>query len=178
VSIIFQLFCAEDLQRLTYQELEELRQTIISALGDAPTLPLKLTPNTTPDPVPPAPIQEALNKRFQDISHQLKAPQLNPPQQDFNFATLMTRLRDSTTQTKEDRILEWALSCEVNHFEFYNVLLRARTAAYDFFDRTIKAQMAARKEPVPDAKIRPKDPDSPYSPFNPRHPLSKLFYNL
>lgn len=173
MSVIFQLFCAEDLQRLDYQELEDLRQTIIKALGNTQTLSLKLTKKPQPDADTPPRVQEELNKRFHEVSHQLKSPQLNRPQPNFNFNARLEQRNAKATQDKEDLILEWALTCEVNHYEFYNALLQAKKAAYDFFEKA----MQAKGEVVPE-RLRPKGPDSPYSPFNPRHPLSKLFYDL
>jgi wobble nucleotide-excising tRNase len=181
MSIIFQLFHAEDLQRLSLEELEELRQTIIKALGNAQSLSLKLTRKTQPDPLLNRQRQEALNKqlneRFDEVSHQLKSPQLNPPQQTFNFDYRIEQRNAETTRDKEKLILEWAITCEINNFEFYSRLLEVKEKAYDFFENKIKANMKARGEEVPD-KVRLKAPDSSYSPLNPRNPLSGLFYDL
>lgn len=177
MSVIFQLFCAEDLQKFDYKELEDLRQTVITALRSAEPLCLNLTEKPEPDPGTPPRVHEALNKRFDEVSHQLKSPQLNPSQRTFAFNAHIQQRNAKATQDKEDLILNWAITCEVNNFEFYSPLLQAKKAAYDFFEQKIKAKMAARGEPVPD-RVRPIGPDSPYSPFNPRHPLYGLFYDL
>jgi hypothetical protein len=177
MSVIFQLFCAEDLQKLEYQELQTLRQRIITALRSAQPLCLNLTEKPEPDPGTPPRVHEALNKRFDEVSHQLKSPQLNPSQQPFRFHDRIQQRNARATQDKEDLILNWAITCEVNNFEFYNSLLQVKKAADDFFEQTIKAKIAARGEPVPD-RVRPLPPDSPYSPFNPRHPLYGLYYDL
>jgi hypothetical protein len=198
MSIIFQLFSAEDLQKLSYDELIQLRDKIIEALRppDQPTLtelpPLKLnlTPKTEIDQnsppelrPPPQWVQEALLKRFNEVFQQLKTSPDNLSQQPFNFNDLIRQRNDLYAQAKEKLILEWAISCELNHIEFYYSLLKARKAAYDFFEQTISArtqkapEIPGTKEEEP-PKFRKKEPDSLYSPFNPRHPLSGLFYNL
>lgn len=192
MSIIFQLFNAEDLQKLSYDELQDLRKIIIKALAPNPDKPpdnleplkLNLTPKTRIDEnsppelrPPPKWVDEALLKRFYEVSHQLKTPPLNQPQQAFDFDELITERKDPKNQTKEELILNWAISCEVNHMEFYNSLLKAREAAYGFFEERIKAKELQAKGVAP-KEVRIKDPDSAYSPFNPRHPLQKLFYDL
>jgi hypothetical protein len=181
MSVIFQLFCAEDLQQLTYLQLQELKTAVVNALeGDTPDntlaqnyasyhlrapqpLSLQISLNTTPSPDTPPQVREAFNKRFHEVSHQLTSPRLKLPQQHFNFQALLSQ-RNNTASAEEALILEWAISCEVNNFEFYKRLLRARKEAYEWFFKE-KGQ-------------RPKGPDSPYSPFNPLHPLYNLFYGL
>ena len=172
MSVIFQLFCAEDLQKLTYDQLQELRSTVAQALrkhttGQAhgehrPSLCLGIVDKTTPPPDTPAPIHEALNKRFYEVSHQLKSPHLHSSRQLFDFQKLLHQRNSDLTQKKEDMILEWAISCEVNNYEFYNTLARVRNEAYSFF--------------LNKTGQRPKGPDTLYSPFNPLHPLYNLFY--
>jgi len=181
MSVIFQLFGAEDLQKLEYDELQELKRKITealtppgqAALGGPLALSLKLSPKTKPDPDTPPRVKEALNKRFHEVSHQLKTPPPNPSQQIFDFDALIDQRNAKATQGKEDLILEWAITCEVNNFEFYNSLLKAKKVADDFF----KEAMERRGEKVPE-RLRPKGPDSLYSPFNPRHPLYNIFYDL
>lgn len=172
MSVIFQLFCAEDLQKLTYDQLQELRSTVRQSLqkhttgqehGDhRPSLCLGIIDKTTPPPDAPEPIHEALNKRFYEVSHQLKSPQLYSSRPPFNFQTLLDQRNADVTQKKEDMILAWAISCEVNNYEFYNTLARVRNDAYSFFLNNTGQQ--------------PKGPDTLYSPFNPLHPLYNLFY--
>jgi hypothetical protein len=183
MTVIFQLFCVEDLKKLTFDELTELRAVVADALGltksatgQAPSpLCLGVTDKTQPDSEPPPEIIKALHKRFDEVAHQLKSPQPNPSGQNFNFRE--RNQQRNTPSSEENMILEWAISCEVNNFEFYNPLLKAKEAAYRFFEEKVKAHMRARGEISPE-KIQPIGPDSLYSPFNRRHPLSYLFYNL
>jgi hypothetical protein len=181
MSVIFQLFCAEDLQQLTYAQLQELKTAVVNALeGGTPSqtlaqdstsyhprvpqpLTLQISLNTTPSEDTPPQVKEALNNRFHEVSHQLTSLRLKLPQQNFDFEALRSQ-RNNTASTEEDLILQWAISCEVNNFEFYKRLLDASKAAYEWFFRE-KGQ-------------RPKGPDSLYSPFNPLHPLYKLLYDL
>jgi len=173
MTVIFQLFRAEDLQKLSLEQLTELKTTVAEALGlkanppcrtagGAPALPLGASDDTTlPWDAPPWVII-ALKQRFDEVSQQLKAPpaDLSP----FNFDALTRRHFNEPNRNekaKEIEILKWAISCEVNNFKFYDQLRRAREVAYQrFYEWT---------------KQRPKDPDSPYSPFNPFHPLYNLF---
>jgi len=173
MTVIFQLFRAEDLQRLSLEQLAELRATVVTALGlhtnppcrtaeNHPALPLGASADTTLPANAPEGVIVALKQRFDEVSQQLKSPpaDLSP----FNFDALKRRHfneSDSNEKDKETLILQWAISCEVNNFKFYDQLLRAREVAYQkFYEWT---------------EQRPKDPDSPYSPFNPSHPLYTLF---
>jgi hypothetical protein len=179
MTVIFQLFCAEDLKKLTYAELTQLRTIVADALGltktatsqDPSPLCLGVMDKTQPDIDPPDEVKKALNKRFDEVSHQLKSPQLNPPGQTFNFDERLEQ--HANPSSVETEILKWAISCEVNNFEFYEALRKAKKAAYEFFAKA----MIDRGETVPE-RLRPKGPDSAYSPFNPRHPLYNLYYNL
>jgi len=173
MTVIFQLFCVEDLQRLSEAQLTILRDTITDALNlktnppgrtadGAPALPLEVIDHTELPASAPPEIRDALKKRFEEVSQQLKAPprDLSP----FDFEALKRRHfneRNTEERNKETEILQWAISCEVNNFKFYDQLLRAREKAYQkFYELT---------------QQRPKGPDSPYSPFNPLHPLYNYF---
>jgi hypothetical protein len=183
MTVIFQLFCVEDLKKLTNDELTELRQVVANALGltksatgQTPSpLCLGVTDKTEPNAGAPQEIIKALHKRFDEVAHQLKSPSPSPSGQNFNFRE--RNQQRNTPSSQENTILEWAISCEVNNYDFYIPLLRAKEAAYRFFEEKVRAHMQARGETPPD-KIRPIGPDSLYSPFNRRHPLSYLFYNL
>jgi hypothetical protein len=182
MTVIFQLFCAEDLQKLTYPQLQVLRKTVMDALAEGHTgttpsqtygsqlptgprpLSLETSPDTTPPPGTPPQVMEALSNRFHEVSHQLTSPQLHPPQPNFDFQHLLGR-RNGIASAAEDLILRWAISCEVNNFKFYNRLLHVRKKAYEWFFKETQGQ-------------RPKGPDSLYSPFNPLHPLYNLFYGV
>jgi len=195
MSVIFQLFRADDLKMLSMGKLNELKKMIGTALKEAqqelqpdakrpessyqpkspsedpPSEPLRLNIVDKPDPSPniPAPIrgalERALDKRFNEVSQQLKSVPLQSAS-DFNARLSRIHLNqpDSEEQAKEKMILQWAMSCEVNNFEFYYPLWHAKTVAYNFFYQ--------------ETGQRPKDPDSPYSPFNPGHPFSNFFYGL
>jgi hypothetical protein len=174
MSVIFQLFGAEDLQKLSLDQLKELRGLITETLREnglgkdengSPAIPLKVSDDTQPPQGAPPQIIEALNQRFHEVSRQLKSPQLQSP---FNFDTLIREhfnQIDDKEKEKERMILQWAVSCEVNNFKFYDRLLRARERAYVFFIHVTRGQ-------------RPKGPDSLYSPFYPEHPLYNFFYGL
>jgi hypothetical protein len=194
MSVIFQLFRADDLNMLSSNQLDELKKQINAALkaaqqelqsparspggspkrkppsGATPPESLSLKILHQPDPSPNTPPQirrvldRALDNRFREVSQQLKSTQ---PQSASNFHTRLRGHRgetDSEEQAKEEMILGWAMSCEVNNFEFYYPLWYAKNVAHDFF----------RKE----TGQEPKGPDSPYSPFNPGHPFSNFFYGL
>ena len=174
MTVIFQLFCAEDLQRFrSKDDLDSLKKTIAEALGldkdtpcktseGFPALPLGASEDThLPEGTPPG-IIDALKKRFDEVSQQLKSPPRDSSS--FDFETLKKRHfneKDSVEDAKEAEILQWAISCEVNNYKFYAQLLHARDVAYRKFHELTQQ--------------RPKGPDSLYSPFNPLHPLYNYF---
>jgi len=194
MSVIFQLFRADDLKMLNKVQLDNLKEKINDALKVAQQTfqsqagssagpsqqkppseetpePLRLNISHKPNPSPSTPPQirtaldRALDKRFQEVSQQLKSTQ---PRSASDFDARLRRIHlnepSPEEQAKERMILEWALSCEVNNFEFYYPLWYAKKVAHDFF----------RKE----TGQEPKGPDSPYSPFNSGHPFSGFFYGL
>jgi hypothetical protein len=191
MSVIFQLFRADDLKMLSGTKLNELKKTVNAALKkaqqelqshtgsvespkysteDTPPEPLCLQISPRPDPSPNTPpqirsiLEKALDKRFREVSQQLKSA---PVRSAFNFNTRLSQhlgQPDPEEQAKDKMLLEWAMSCEVHNFEFYYPLWYAKQVAYDFF-RQETGQV-------------PKDPDSSYSPFNPGHPYSNFFYGL
>src|SRR6266436_7927373 len=120
MSIIFQLFSAEDLQKLNVTELTQLRDEILGALKEIPRfnekegkLHLNLKDKVGPDAETPQAfkktdgqhyqkwVEEALLKRFHEVSHQLKTPPHDLSQQDFNFETLINKRNDTETQEQE-----------------------------------------------------------------------------
>jgi hypothetical protein len=243
MSIIFQLFSAEDLQKLDLSELEALRETVLKALQDessrasrgrrsasgsskppetvqeltetiqgvlknppkvasalnaretaqkelrtlkntilevvntpAEKLFLNLTEKTEfndespPDIATQEWVREALAKRFHEVYLQLKAPSSAiPPTFDYD------KLIDQGVSAVEELILRWAISCELNHLEFYDRLLTARKAAYPAFIKMMQEGKGPRQpiKAFEEANIRP--PDSKYSPFNPRSPLYRQY---
>jgi hypothetical protein len=192
MSIIFQLFSAEDLRKLNKDDLEHLRNEILEALQDAGVLKadgklhLNLREKVKPDAETPPGlnpqsswVEEALLKRFYEVSHQLKTPPRDSSQQPFNFQDLINN-RNNTVE--EVTILNWAISCELNHLEFYYALLAARKGVDNFYERypDAKAKLLTdeQRQETKDItleKVRAKDPDSAYSPFNPRHPLYRQY---
>jgi hypothetical protein len=186
MSVIFQLFCAEDLKKLTKLQLEGLREAVGTALrnyfGSAPEAPLflslKVSHRTDLPQQAPDKVDEALKKRFREVSHQLESPQLQPPERSFNFETFKEARRSPTKIEQEELILQWAITCEVENYAFYLPLLHAKKVAYDYFDAEIRKNMEFKGQNPPKEKILPIGPDSLYSPFNRRHPLYNLFYDL
>ena len=81
-------------------------------------------------------------------------------------------------------ILKWAISCELNHIEFYFALLKAKEAVKNFYEKYPRAKeklLTEEQRKAKDSKeqeIRTKDPDSLYSPFNPRHPGYKEYSDV
>lgn len=200
MSIIFQLFSAEDLQKLDISELEALSDEVKAVLSD-PIKPLikdgklhlNLKPKVKPDGESPADlygqkykplVEEALLKRFYEVSHQLKTPPLDLSKQSFDFEKLTEQRNDAATQAKEKLILEWAISCELNHIEFYFALLKAKEGVENFYikhpaakEKLLTAEQRQTKATYgTPQEVRTKDPDSAYSPFNPRHPLYKQYH--
>jgi hypothetical protein len=213
MSIIFQLFSAEDLRQFTSTQLDELRDEILKALDEKNLRPLrnaeeakenpgdprkgklelnleeKIRLNETifsgrPDDLKEA--REALFRRFYEIAHQLKAPPYTSSNNPFEFDKLVRNLTDPENLSVEQKILRWAISCEINHIEFYYALVIAKEAAIKYIENTEplkkkfqSAQSAGSQSDI-NAKptIRIKNPDSVYSPFNPRHPLSGQYQKI
>ena len=192
MTVIFQLFCVDDIKELGRGGPERLLNFIRQALAPYrsqqpygagnPDEPAKFileasnsTFLTSADKTPPQ-ILDAIQKRSDEVSQQLMSPtrgdpsgsqQLNPSQELFpQISTQHSRRQAPGGQEGGDEktVLQWALSCEVNNFNFYYPLLQVKKEAYKwFFEQTGR---------------RPKGPDSAYSPFNPRHPLYSLLYHL
>ncbi len=182
MTVIFQLFCVDDLKELGDNGREEVLRLIRSTLEEEhgahhgpPPLTLSVSNDTQlgyGDDAP-APILDALQKRFDDVSQQLRAPlpsaAASVPPLDPSRETLPQLLSHSTGRSgvaphDVDRILEWALSCEVNNYNFYYTLLEVKQKTYRLCQQRTGQ--------------RPKGPDSLYSPFNPLHPLYDLFSSV
>ena len=115
MSIIFQLFAAEDLQKFDKDELIKLRDEILAGLRNRLAfkreegkihlnLREKVGPNhETPSGLNPQPpwVQEALSKRFYEVSHQLKTPPLRPV--DSHPLTFRRLLTNEIAQTQEKK---------------------------------------------------------------------------
>jgi hypothetical protein len=173
MSVIFQLFCAEDLRKLNAQQLDDLSDLVGQTLRNETGTParpaslalsLKVSDNTNPPQPTPDKINESLKRRFREVSHQLQSPPLQPSPRGFDFKNLIA-IRNLPSKTAiEEKILQWAITCEVENYAFYRPLLVAKKVAYDYFRRVTNT------EPI--------GPDSPYSPLNRRHPLYGLYYDL
>jgi hypothetical protein len=169
MSIIFQLFHADDLQILTPENLLKLklviRQQVSShseALGPSLSTILEIPPNTPPQ------LADALRKRVHEVFQQLTgrpprnpsiplAPSRSIPEQLFEPDELDALGEQGRT------ILEWAISCEVADFVRYNTLEAIKDYVYAEFSKF--AEIAGQ---------RPKGPDTKYSPFNQSSPLYRL----
>jgi hypothetical protein len=188
MSIIFQMFRADDLNTLTPQQLDEFRDIIRSTLADVenPALDKTLRDFLREDLEPaqralqasiqalPEPDQEpitrevtdVLRKRARDVFHQLTS---RPPnEQPAGLLDLSQPLLPQLLSREDHnwlehtspayRLLRMAISCEVTNFNFYNALRSVKGTANDAFRYRAGGQY-------------PKDPDSQYSPFNPDNPL-------
>jgi hypothetical protein len=178
MTVIFQLFRVDDLKMLGQDGRGLLRDIIQRVLevepykkpDKPPEVCLEASNNTKlkSDDNTPQQVLEALQRRIATVTEQLQAPlssspsgspRLDPSQPIVAAPTP----RDLTPQ-QEAEIRQWAISCEVNNFNFYYTLLLIKEIAYTMFsEKTGK---------------RPRGPDSPYSPLNERHPLYELFNNL
>jgi hypothetical protein len=191
MTVIFQLFCVEDLKRLGEDGRQELRTIIRKHLPAPPAPPRGSTASRRPretskltleasrntrlhfgEETPPQ-ILKAIEKRYDEVSEQLKSPLPEGPADASNLdpkRDLLPQLTNpppklgSLNPAAEKEIVEWAISCEVNNYNFYYPLLEIKEEAYAMFERRTNQ--------------RPKGPDSLYSPFNPLHPLYDLFSEL
>ena len=191
MTVIFQLFCVEDLKRLGEDGRQELLEIIRTHLPappapprgsaasrrsrEAPKLTLDASNNTRlhSGEEMPGQLLKAIEKRYDEVSEQLKSPLPEGPSDPSNLdpkRALLPQLTasrpklGSLSQAAEKEIVEWAISCEVNNYNFYYPLLEIKEEAFAMFQRRTQQ--------------RPKGPDSPYSPFNPLHPLYDLFSDL
>jgi hypothetical protein len=175
MTVIFQLFCVDDLRRLFDAGARQALVDIIRQHIPDRQLILKATNNTslehpveTPDQIP-----AAILKRFDEVSEQLQSPLAKDPSDTPQFVLqqpLLQQFIDARRKlaplSEEDQntILQWAISCEVNHYNFYHPLLKIKEQAYALF-REKTGQL-------------PKGPDSYYALFNPLNPHYDLFAEL
>lgn len=182
MTVIFQLFCVDDLKMLGEEGRAELLKIIGEALretgnkkpGEASRICLEASNNfeLQPAELPQqarAQVEDAIGRRVDVVSQQLKSPLPSSPS-DSPKIPLSQRITgysgpEGLREEEEKKIREWAASCEVNYFNFYYPLLLIKERAYRMFSQRTGQQ-------------RPKGPDSPYSPLNTHHPLYDLFSNL
>jgi hypothetical protein len=188
---MFQLFNAEDLKALTEQQLEELVSAIRNANRTSPDPFLRIAAASdlsthwedtrrdllqTPPAIPVINITElthALRDRARQVFEQLLGrfpdqPQgpLDPKQPDILSQLIdQNALSDlaAPARSKEKRIFEIAISCELSYFNSYSFLRPIKADAYQRFSADIS--------PIAAPGQVPKGPDSPYSPYRRDHPL-------
>jgi hypothetical protein len=190
MTVIFQLFCVDDLRRLKKEGRDELLKIIHKHLPpqqpasrksassrkseEAPKLTLDVSNKTllhSGKDTPPE-VVARIRKRNEEVSEQLKSPLPEGPSDapELNLSReLLPQLlappkRGPLSATEEEQIRQWAISCEVNHYNFYYPLLKIKEEAYEMFRQRTKQ--------------RPQGSDSPYSLFNPHHPLYDLYTDL
>lgn len=177
MSIIFQLFSADDLKMLRPEEfttltdkiLDELRRSspeIKQILGVSRPPKLEIAQDT------PQQLKDALRKRIHEVFQQLTSRLPRHPSRSLEPARpIDEQLFDpdelGLLDAQKKRILEWAIHCEVAYLEQslerYNALKDWKDRYHDTFSQITDGQ-------------RPKGPDTSYSPFNPGGPLYR-FYN-
>ena len=184
MSVIFQLFRAEDLVDLDEKELEDFRKAIGAATRQYGDVDLKAALDVSRSteaelqlaPPPPGTTPEfiaRLRERAREVFPQLMGEPPGDPPAPYQgqeppsiFAQLLSpedfrRLND-TLGNKGRTILMWAIICEAANLKYYNALRRIQS----------DGQQEIRRSPsLLGARRRFKDPDSEYSPFNPRHPF-------
>ena len=166
MSIIFQLFSAQDLKTLDETQLRILRETVNVYFNPY----LDITLNTTlKDPARVTPeIIAAIWNRTGEVIPQLRPgstlpttpPGLDPSQPLFPQILAAQPLQSLNLTATERHVLEMAISCEVAHVNYYHHLQNVKERAYATFD-FLTGQ-------------RPQDPDTFYSPFNLNSPLNFL----
>jgi hypothetical protein len=175
MTVIFQLFCVDDLRRLFDAGARQALIDIIRQHLPEQQLILKATNDTKLEPHAEIPdqIPAAILKRFDEVSEQLQAPLPQDPSgtpqfvlQEPLLGQFIEARRKLAPLSEEDQntILQWAISCEVNHYNFYHPLLKIKEQAYALF-REKTGQL-------------PKGPDSYYALFNPLSLLYDLFAEL
>jgi hypothetical protein len=186
MSIIFQLFNAENLKNLSNEQLDQLLDSIIHKVDDSTNNVLRasmasakqieneLRKNPPPDYA--AEVIDMLRKRAHEVFQQLiSQPSSNQPGP-FNRAASMfdqllsaedfERLNlDTQLSGARRKILLWAITCELDNLNSYRTLQRIQEEA--------RTEIHDPKQTVDqvEGQQRFKDPDSVYSPFNPRSPV-------
>jgi hypothetical protein len=192
MSIIFQLFNAEDLKKLSNDQLDRLRDTVRRMVNNPSTDDiLKASLNNSdllekelgdsPPPDYASQVIDTLRKRASDIFRQLipdplpgqPSPQLPPfTDQASIFNQLLTRkdfsdLDDQLPVTGR-KIVLWAIVCELANFKSYRTMEEIQLQA-----RTEISPPTVYQGGQDEEERRFKDPDSAYSSFN---PLSPVYY--
>jgi hypothetical protein len=174
MSIIFQLFSAEDLKSLDPTKLEALREVVRAHFNSRldTTLNTKLNDSSRITPQVIAGIWE----RARNVYQQLKNAPLSPtPPSSLNLSQPLFPqffpLAGSNLTPYEREILEMAISCEITNFNYYDHLQTLKEFVYDKFDDlTATPGQSGTGQ-------RPRGPDTFYSPFNPESPLNFIYHS-
>jgi hypothetical protein len=195
MTVIFQLFCVDDLKALGPDGPERLREFLGPLLdpyrpnrpgrasGAAnPSNPARFTleaSNETllasADKTPPE-ILEAIRKRSEEVSQQLLSPSpgdpsdrptLNPSQALFPQIAAQPSTQPASAAKKKQ-----------NEETILQWAISCEVNNFNLYYPLLQIKDKAYKWFLDKTGKRPKGPDSPYSPFNPHHPLYNLFYNL
>jgi hypothetical protein len=176
MSIIFQLFSAENLKDLTRDELDSLKKTVNDAVDNCrePLLKASLESSRqlsariesyfnskTPQDIPE--VLDTLKRRAQEVFRQLTSVPAQSPGAGFSLSKTPTIFNQLLSQEDFDTldkklpytgrtILEWAIICEMANLMSYDALQGIQE----------DAARIVRKPRGP----RLKDPDSVYSLFN------------
>jgi hypothetical protein len=187
MSIMFQLFSAEDLKALSEQQLVDLASAMRNASSISPDSSLRMAAGSnlsshwedarrdllqTPPAIDLDEITKALRDRARQVFEQLlerspnqpQEPLLDPSQQDILPQLIDQQdLNDLKDHPKEHRIFEIAMSCELSYFNSYSFLRAIKQHAYQQFGDYLKPSFTLSQ--------KPKGPDSRYSPYRRDHPL-------
>jgi len=177
MSILIQLFNAQDLRDLGPEKIRIIRDTIRSHFNPK----IDTTMNTTlmditrnvPAESPPSwidiPMLAGILQRVREVLGQIGLSDVSALVEPGEIANLQGPLYPQIFQPvffnmlndEQKRILEMAISCEVANINYYEHLKKVRELAY----RTFRLLMN---------DISPRDPDTYYSPFNPEGPFSNI----
>jgi hypothetical protein len=146
MSVIFQLFSAADLEKLTPAQLDELKAKVSKHLRDPSDQVL-------------ARLRKRADQVFNQFSpsppaHQPPGPGSRVPMQ--SLAYQLFDARDlANLNSRQLLLLEWALECERDRSPYVLEIIRNDVEAW-FKARTNNSQ------PVPDASYSPYSPTPPY----------------
>jgi hypothetical protein len=184
MSIIFQLFNAEDLKKLTSNDLEQLKNIVRdrvvngpfpdavlkASLGNSDNLESEL--QASPPPDYGRQVINTLRRRASDIFRQLmERDPSNQPDSFVDAASIFDQLlsqKDFSDLNNQlpvtgRKILLWAIVCELANLKSY--------IAMEDIQRQARTEISPPKVYQGEEEQRLKDPDSAYSPFNPLSPV-------
>jgi hypothetical protein len=118
MSVVFQLFCADDLQKLDETQFRQLKEAVIAALNTSPAVLDKVKDRADT-------VFEQLKQRRSTQQGVRLEPNMNLVARFFNDADF-----NSLSQQERD-IIEWAIVCEETHSP--DVLQVVRDQVYPLF---------------------------------------------